>query len=92
MRGSEAYCEKKYAGLEFKELEAVWKSLKADQKTARRSLLIMEDEDWELGEVTKEDLETEIQWVESRLAGMQRAASRKIEKNLNYQDLNKPNQ
>lgn len=87
MRGSEEYCEKKYTDLDFKALESLLKKLKTGQKTARQSLNVMEDEDRQLGEITKEDLETEIQWVESRLAKMQREGTHKIKKGLRYQDL-----
>lgn len=87
MRGSEEYCEKQYADLDFKKLKALWIKLKESQKTARRSLNVMEDEDRQLGEITQEDLQTEIEWVESRLAQMQKDGTKNIKKGLRYKDL-----
>jgi biopolymer transport protein ExbD len=89
MRGSEEYCEKNYTQHDFKELEALLKELSKGQKTARRSLNVMEDGDRQLGELTKEDLQTEIEWVESRLARMQKSGNKKIQEGMNYKDITK---
>ena len=77
MRGTEEYCEFQYKKADFKELEALKKKLIIHQRTARNSYDVMYDEDRQPGEVTKEDLQTEIQWIESRLAKMQRAKTEK---------------
>ena len=82
IRGTEEYCELNYIDLSFKELEKTFKKMGIQKKTARYSYDAMYDEDLQLGEVTKEDLQTELMWVESRLARMQKAKVDRMEKSL----------
>ena len=81
IRGTEEYCEFNYISLSFNELEKLFRKLKTQQKTARSSMDLMWDDELP-GEVTKEDLQTELMWVESRLARMQKAKVDRMEKSL----------
>ena len=83
IRGTEAYCEVNYIHLNFSELEKLFKKLKQQQKTARSSMDLMWDDELP-GEVTKEDLQTEIMWVDSRLTGMQKEKIKKMEKSIKH--------
>jgi len=82
IRGTEEYCEFNYISLSFNELEKLFRKLKTQQKTARNSQDLFLDDDRQRGEVTKEDLQTELMWVESRLARMQKAKVDRMEKSL----------
>jgi len=81
IRGTETYCKVNYRDLSFNELDKLFKKLRARQKTARSSMDVMFD-DQKPGEVTQEDLQTELIWIESRLAGIQKANIQKMEKDL----------
>ena len=81
IRGTEEYCEVNYVNLGFNELENLFKKLKRHQRTARSSLNLMWDDELP-GEVTKEDLQTEIIWIESRLARMQKKKIKNLEKSI----------
>lgn len=83
MRGSEEYCEKHYKNLSFKELESLFRKFKQQQKTARGSYKVFSRGDRKPGEVTKEDLQTEIVWIESQLARRQEQAYQREKKKLN---------
>lgn len=84
LRGTDEYCKKHYGGLTFSELRKVWKDLKQQRRKAR-----IDPFDSVPGEVTEGKLMVEEFWVESRLAGMQKANTNKIEKSLNYKNLTK---
>jgi hypothetical protein len=84
IRGTEEYCEINYNNLNFEQLEQRLKQLRKQQRTARYSYDAMYEEDRQLGEVTKEDLQTEMLWIESRLARMQRTKRQKEEKKIEY--------
>lgn len=83
IRGTDEYCEANYTELNLQGLEKLLKELRQQQKNARSSLNLMWDDE-KLGEVTKEDLQTEMIWVESRLAKMQKANVQKMEKSIKY--------
>jgi hypothetical protein len=87
IRGTEEYFEKHYAKLNFAALEKLFKKLTEQQQTARKSLDILEDNDREYGELSKEDLQSEISWIESRLARMQKDMTRQKEKKLHYGEI-----
>ena len=84
MRGTEEYCETNYIDLNFGQLEQRLKRLREQQKTARYSSNAMYYEDRQLGEVSKEDLQTEMIWIESRLAKIQKANIKAKEKSIKY--------
>ena len=70
--------------LNFEKLEQLLKKLREQQNTARRSYNAMYDQDRQLGEVSKEDLQTEMIWIESRLAKIQKANTKAKEKSIKY--------
>ena len=84
IRGTEEYCEVNYSNQNFGQMKNLFKKLIDQQKTARHSQDIFLNDDRQFGEVTKEDLQTEIMWIESRLARMQRAKTDRDEKSLKY--------
>ena len=83
IRGTDEYCEINYSNKNFVQLEELFKKLRNQQKTARSSMDLMWNDELP-GEVTKEDLQTEIMWVESRLAKIQKANIRAKEKSIKY--------
>ena len=84
IRGTEEYCEANYIDLNFEQLEQLLKRLREQQNMARPSYDAMYDQDRQLGEVSKEDLQTEMIWIESRLARIQKANIKEKEKSIKY--------
>ena len=83
IRGTDEYCEINYGTKNFNQLEELFKKLKNQQETARSSIDLMWKDDL-AGEVTKEDLQTEIMWIESRLARIQKDNIKAKEKSIKY--------
>jgi hypothetical protein len=70
IRGTKKYCEENYLSRDFKELEKIFRTLKEQQKTARR-LSDRYKGEREPGEVTVEMLEAEILCVGAELGRRQ---------------------
>lgn len=84
IRGTKEYCEKHYSNKEFKELQSLLILYREQQKTARHADDAFYGQDRQLGEVTKEDLQTELLWIETRLARMQNAQTDEKEKGIKF--------
>jgi len=82
MRGTEEYCEFHYNKLSFDELIKLKKKLKVQQKTARDSYCVFYDGDKLPGEVTKQDLQTEMNWLQHEIATIHRKKMDAIERSL----------
>lgn len=82
IRGTEEYCEFNYSKLGFDELIKLKKKFKFQQKTARDSYCVFFDGDKLPGEVTKQDLQTEMGWIQDRIADIHRKKMDAIERSL----------
>lgn len=87
IRGTERYCEVNYIKYDFSRLKELHKKLHQQQKNARSSLDLMSG-DRQKGEVTKQDLQTEIQWIEAVLSKMQRVQTSEKAKSLQFKTIN----
>lgn len=82
MRGTEEYCEFHYNNLSFDELIKLKKKFKAQQKTARDSYCVFYDDDKLPGEVTKQDLQTEMGWIQDKIANIHKKKMDALERSL----------
>lgn len=82
MRGTEEYCEFHYNKLNFDELIKLKKKLKSQQKTARDSYCVFYDDDRLPGEVTKQDLQTEMFWIQDKIANIHKKRMDDLERSL----------
>ena len=82
IRGTKEYCEFNYSKLSFDELIQFKKKLKVQQKTARDSYCVFFDGDRLPGEVTKQDLQTEMGWIQDRIADIHRKKMDAMERSL----------
>ena len=82
LRGTVEYCEKNYTNKSFDELKELLKNYRAQQKTARYEPMASEGR--VPGEIYKEDLQTDLLWIETRLARMQNAQTDEKEKGIKF--------
>jgi len=82
IRGTEEYCEFHYNKLSFDELIKHKKKLKVQQKTARDSYCVFYDGDKLPGEVTQQDLQTEMNWLQHKIATIHRKRMDALERSL----------
>ncbi len=86
-RGTKQYCWKNYSDLSFSQLEQLRKKLLKEQKTARPYMDLIDYEDRQPGEVTKESLQVEIFWIEDKLEKIHRKKMDEIERKLNIKTI-----
>ena len=82
MRGTEEYCEFHYNNLTFEQLIQTKKKLKVQQKTARDSYCVFYDCDKLPGEVTQQDLQTEMNWLQHKIATIHKKRMDALERSL----------
>lgn len=82
IRGTQEYCEFHYNKLSFDELIKLKKKFKSQQKTARDSYCVFYDDDRLPGEVTKQDLQTEMGWIQDKVANIHRKRMDDLERSL----------
>ncbi len=82
-RGTKEYCWKNYGDLSFSQLEKLRKRFLKERETARPYMDLLDYEDGQPGEVTKEDLQVEIFFIEDKLEKMHRKKMDEMERSLN---------
>jgi len=82
IRGTEEYCEINYNNLTFEQLIQTKKKLKVQQKTARDSYCVFFDGDKLPGEVTQQDLQTEMNWIQHKIATIHKKRMDALERSL----------